>query len=182
MLPCLSVRQSADPRALFEALGVPRACPWPTPPPAVPPSLPRSMGGALATLCALDLRLSLGAPDVRLFTFGSPRVGNAIFAQWFERMIKVSCCRLLWAEGVPCRCMPPHQRGEPRPMRVPQPPAPPPPPPVGLTPGCQRLPLACAVQSHWRFTHNRDIVPSVPPSYMGFYHLSREVRRGGVNG
>lgn len=76
-----------------------------------------SMGGALATLCALDLRLSLGAPDVRLFTFGSPRVGNAIFAQWFEQMIT----------------------------------------------------------SHWRFTHNRDIVPSVPPGYMGFYHLSREV-------
>lgn len=30
-------------------------------------------------------------------------------------------------------------------------------------------------QVHWRFTHNRDIVPSVPPGYMGFYHLSREV-------
>ncbi|PSC76800.1 alpha beta-hydrolase [Micractinium conductrix] len=76
-----------------------------------------SMGGALATLCALDMKLNLGATDVRLYTFGSPRVGNAIFAQWFEEQIAV----------------------------------------------------------HWRFTHDRDIVPSVPPGYMGFYHLSREV-------
>ncbi|KAI7835696.1 hypothetical protein COHA_010435 [Chlorella ohadii] len=38
----------------------------------------------------------------------------------------------------------------------------------------QRHPNA-PVYVHWRFTHNRDIVPSVPPGYMGFYHLSREV-------
>lgn len=76
-----------------------------------------SLGGALATLCALDLKLNQGAHDVRLYTYGSPRVGNSVFADWFESQIKV----------------------------------------------------------HWRFTHNRDIVPSVPPGYMGFYHLSREV-------
>ncbi|PRW34023.1 alpha beta-hydrolase [Chlorella sorokiniana] len=76
-----------------------------------------SLGGALATLCALDLKLNQGAHDVRLYTYGSPRVGNNVFAEWFESQIKV----------------------------------------------------------HWRFTHNRDIVPSVPPGYMGFYHLSREV-------
>ena len=34
--------------------------------------------------------------------------------------------------------------------------------------------VCCTRQVHWRFTHNRDIVPSVPPGYMGFYHLSRE--------
>lgn len=65
----------------------------------------------------MDVRLNLGAPDVRVVTFGSPRVGNAVFAAWFEREIA----------------------------------------------------------SSWRFTHNRDIVPSVPPGYMGFQHVSREV-------
>jgi predicted lipase len=71
----------------------------------------------MATLCALDLRLNLRMPDVRVYTFGSPRVGNAVFARWFEDVVTV----------------------------------------------------------HWRFTHNRDIVPSVPPGYMGFHHVSREV-------
>ncbi|PNH11480.1 Lipase [Tetrabaena socialis] len=27
----------------------------------------------------------------------------------------------------------------------------------------------------WRFTHNRDIVPSVPMQLMGFHHVAREV-------
>ena len=76
-----------------------------------------SLGGALATICALELRTMRGLRDVHLVTFGSPRVGNAVFAGWFERRIA----------------------------------------------------------SHWRFTHNRDIVPSVPPPYMGFWHLAREV-------
>eukprot|EP00887_Chlorella_sp_A99_P003551 scaffold7.g3551.t1 len=76
-----------------------------------------SLGGAMATICAMDIRLNLGASDVRVFTFGSPRVGNSIFAEWFRREIAL----------------------------------------------------------HYRFTHNRDIVPSVPPSYMGFHHVSREI-------
>lgn len=76
-----------------------------------------SMGAALATICALELRTVHRLHDVHLVTFGSPRVGNAVFSAWFERK----------------------------------------------------------VASHWRFTHNRDIVPSVPPPYMGFWHLSREI-------
>lgn len=76
-----------------------------------------SLGGALATLCALDLKINLKLPDVRVVSFGSPRVGNYIFAKWFEQEIG----------------------------------------------------------PHWRFTHNRDIVPSVPPGYMGFYHVAQEV-------
>ena len=76
-----------------------------------------SLGGALATLCALDLKINLKLPDVRVVSFGSPRVGNYVFAKWFEQEIG----------------------------------------------------------PHWRFTHNRDIVPSVPPGYMGFYHVSQEV-------
>jgi len=31
------------------------------------------------------------------------------------------------------------------------------------------------VKESWRFTHNRDIVPSLPPELMGFRHLAREV-------
>ncbi|KAL6784116.1 hypothetical protein ACKKBG_A04865 [Auxenochlorella protothecoides x Auxenochlorella symbiontica] len=76
-----------------------------------------SLGGALATICAMELRALHGLHDVRLTTFGSPRVGNAVFAAWLQRV----------------------------------------------------------VPEHWRFTHNRDIVPSVAPPYMGFWHLAREV-------
>ena len=32
----------------------------------------------------------------------------------------------------------------------------------------------CA-QASWRFTHNRDIVPSWPPTWVGFHHVAREV-------
>lgn len=31
------------------------------------------------------------------------------------------------------------------------------------------------LQESVRVTHNRDIVPSVPPQYVGFHHVSREV-------
>ncbi|EPY15777.1 triacylglycerol lipase [Strigomonas culicis] len=49
-----------------------------------------SLGGALATLCAADLLqlyavLGRGAarrPDVQLYTFGAPRVGNDAFVRW----------------------------------------------------------------------------------------------------
>ncbi len=33
------------------------------------------------------------------------------------------------------------------------------------------------VVESWRFTHNRDIVPSLPPRLLGFHHVPREVRR-----
>lgn len=76
-----------------------------------------SLGGALATLAALDLKMSLNLSDVRVITFGSPRVGNHVFTKWFEEVVGPS----------------------------------------------------------WRFTHDRDIVPSVPPGYMGFHHLAHEI-------
>lgn len=31
------------------------------------------------------------------------------------------------------------------------------------------------VDESWRFTHNRDVVPSLPPQLMGFHHTAREV-------
>jgi len=65
--------------------------------PAFLSSLLFSLGGALATLCALDLKLNQGAHDVRLYTYGSPRVGNSVFAEWFESQIEVRPCRFcLW--------------------------------------------------------------------------------------
>jgi len=79
--------------------------------------LGHSMGGALAHLCAMDLRTAFDPPELRVFSFGSPRVGNAVFASFFEQ----------------------------------------------------------SVAEAWRFTHARDIVPSVPPALMGFHHTSREI-------
>ena len=51
-----------------------------------------SMGAAVATLCALDLQLTfdLGPSDVRLYTYGSPRVGNQAFAEFVARKLPVS--------------------------------------------------------------------------------------------
>lgn len=43
-----------------------------------------SMGGALAHLAALDIRSRFGGADLHVFTFGAPRVGNAVFAAFFE--------------------------------------------------------------------------------------------------
>ncbi|KAK8959746.1 Phospholipase A1-II 4 [Platanthera guangdongensis] len=43
-----------------------------------------SMGGAMAAFCALDLKVNYGAKDVRLMTFGQPRIGNAAFSSYFK--------------------------------------------------------------------------------------------------
>ncbi|KAL2229792.1 UNVERIFIED_CONTAM: Lipase A [Sesamum indicum] len=46
-----------------------------------------SMGGAMAALCGLDLRLSLGEQNVQVMTFGQPRIGNAVFASYFNQIV-----------------------------------------------------------------------------------------------
>lgn len=46
-----------------------------------------SMGGAMASFCALDLTVNNGASDVQLMTFGQPRVGNAVFASYFSKLV-----------------------------------------------------------------------------------------------
>lgn len=76
-----------------------------------------SMGGALAQLAALDIAVMFGVKDIKVYTFGAPRVGNNVFEEFFASMVTES----------------------------------------------------------WRFTHGRDIVPSVPPQLLGFHHVSREV-------
>lgn len=146
-----------------------------------------SLGGALATICALDIRLNLGIEDVRLYSYGSPRVGNAVFAEWFREYVKV---RARWHDGhrgarggsctLKCEawglaassdgvvwwlwwC-------------------------CGLAEGSAAAAHAVAalpgalrgwVQVRWRFTHNRDMVPSVPIQLMGFRHVAQEVSTTG---
>lgn len=57
--------------------------------------LGHSLGGALATLCAVDIQYNMREGDLQdvqrnvyVFTFGSPRVGNRAFAQSYRRRIK----------------------------------------------------------------------------------------------
>lgn len=76
-----------------------------------------SLGAAIATVCAVDLALVFPKTPVYLWTYGSPRVGNYMFAKY--------------AVGV--------------------------------------------LQKSTRVTHAHDIVPSVPPTGLGFHHVAREV-------
>lgn len=43
-----------------------------------------SLGGAVAALAALELRVSLGWDDVKVTTFGEPRVGNGALASYID--------------------------------------------------------------------------------------------------
>ncbi|OAA41642.1 lipase [Metarhizium rileyi] len=73
-----------------------------------------SLGAAIATIGAAYLRRDGLAVD--LYTFGSPRIGNNKFANWFISR-----------------------------------------------PG-----------GHWRVTHESDIIPRLPPIFMGYRHVSPE--------
>lgn len=49
-----------------------------------------SLGGALATIAALDAGLQDLADEVVCVTYGSPRVGNSAFAKLFNRIVDIS--------------------------------------------------------------------------------------------
>uniref|UniRef100_A0A7C9CJ83 Triacylglycerol lipase n=2 Tax=Opuntia streptacantha TaxID=393608 RepID=A0A7C9CJ83_OPUST len=49
--------------------------------------LGHSMGGAMASLCALDLRVHHNVGDVQVMTFGQPRIGNAVFASYYTQFV-----------------------------------------------------------------------------------------------
>ena len=46
-----------------------------------------SLGGALATLCALDLQYNFPDKDVSCYTYGSPKVGNSHFKNSYDRRV-----------------------------------------------------------------------------------------------
>ncbi|KAH6650804.1 Alpha/Beta hydrolase protein [Chaetomium tenue] len=48
-----------------------------------------SLGGAVAALAALEVRLGLGWRDVVVTTFGEPRVGNAKLADYIDRAFRL---------------------------------------------------------------------------------------------
>lgn len=48
-----------------------------------------SLGGALATICSIDIVLSLGVTDVYVCTFGSPRCGNLFWAQMYDNLVPI---------------------------------------------------------------------------------------------
>ncbi|KAF3956404.1 hypothetical protein CMV_018460 [Castanea mollissima] len=46
-----------------------------------------SMGGAMAAFCGLDLKVNHEAQDVQVMTFGQPRIGNAVFASYYRKLV-----------------------------------------------------------------------------------------------
>ena len=50
----------------------------------------RSMGGALATLLALDVAANTTFTDPAVYTYGSPRTGDSLFASTFDQVVKNS--------------------------------------------------------------------------------------------
>ncbi|KDP40015.1 hypothetical protein JCGZ_02013 [Jatropha curcas] len=46
-----------------------------------------SMGGAMASFCGLDLTVNHEAKNVLVMTFGQPRIGNAVFASYYSRLV-----------------------------------------------------------------------------------------------
>ncbi|MCY3412759.1 MAG: lipase family protein [Candidatus Heimdallarchaeota archaeon] len=49
-----------------------------------------SLGGALATLCALDLKIEKIAKNVVMYNYGSPRVGNSKFVDKYMKTVDTS--------------------------------------------------------------------------------------------
>lgn len=49
-----------------------------------------SLGGALATLCAIDIAANTSHASPHLYTYGSPRVGDPLFAKVYPQYVPVS--------------------------------------------------------------------------------------------
>jgi pimeloyl-ACP methyl ester carboxylesterase len=68
-----------------------------------------SLGGALATLAAIHLSRRHSCPIGSVYTFGSPRVGDGVFAREFELRLGTRCHRVVNNEDlvtrVPTRTM-----------------------------------------------------------------------------
>jgi hypothetical protein len=59
-----------------------------------------SLGGALATLCAADIRKTLKLP-VRMYNYGSPRVGNKKFKKLYNKLVPDTFRFVNDKDGVP---------------------------------------------------------------------------------
>ena len=46
-----------------------------------------SLGGALAILAALDIRMQFPGINVAMYNFGSPRVGDPLFAHFYDKLV-----------------------------------------------------------------------------------------------
>ncbi|XAR54525.1 Triacylglycerol lipase [Bertholletia excelsa] len=46
-----------------------------------------SMGGAMAAFCGLDLTVNFKAQNVKVMTFGQPRIGNTAFASYYNELV-----------------------------------------------------------------------------------------------
>ena len=170
-----------------------------------------SMGAALATICAMDVKFKAGLSDVRLYTFGSPRVGNDVFASFVANQTTVRAKPGQAPPALLCTCGAQVGRMGGRTLRSRGPCAAAAGAPASTCPSrwrsgpctqavcpgritlsgsvrktgtgpqaqcaaiCSTTVPVCSMQAHWRFTHNRDIVPSWPPTWVGFHHLPREV-------
>ena len=55
-----------------------------------------SLGGALATLCGLDIQYNFPDVSVSVYTFGSPKVGNAAFVQAYNRRVPDTVRFIFW--------------------------------------------------------------------------------------
>jgi Lipase (class 3) len=108
--------------------------------------------------------------QVRVYTFGSPRVGNDVFATFFGSVFQVRGPAAVCG-GIAIAC--PHYPEE---LFCPL---------VsafyshtnddGARKLCGMHTFSPVLQESYRVTHNRDIVPSVPLQIMGFHHVAREV-------
>ena len=60
------------------------------------------MGGALATISSLAFSLKYPDLNIACITFGSPRVGDSIFATYFNKIVKESYRFVNDNDPVPC--------------------------------------------------------------------------------
>lgn len=117
-----------------------------------------SLGGALSQLAAYEL--AMAGYNVRsLVSFGSPRVGNAAFAAAVAALGSGAVAQPVAAVGRAHAALPPSAvllRAVGR-AHADAAAAPPPPPAVV-----------------WRVTHGRDVIPHLPPAWLGYAHAPRE--------
>lgn len=56
-------------------------------------------GGALATFAAYDITMQLGIDGVRMYNFGSPRVGNQFWSLYYDSAVPFSY-RIVYDGGI----------------------------------------------------------------------------------